>query len=162
MKKKTLISATAAIIVCSLFAGAIADQYIKFSSKFVKHFRDCESYEETITSTFESKTFKTNRKIIGWRGGACRYEETITSPEDQYKLICNFPSIQLDALYSTMKDRSKKTEVDELEIFAPQATSNGGVKYVVLETQPIKGNRAYVAWTKIQNNPYFCQPQKIK
>ena len=162
MKKKTLLSVTAAIITCSLFAGAIADQYIKFSSRFIKNFKDCEAYEETVTSTFESKTFKTNRKIIGWRGGTCKYEETITSPDDQYKLLCSFTTIQVDALYAAMKNKSKKTEADELEVFAPQATTNGGVKYVVIETQPIRGNRAYVAWTKIQNNPYFCLPQKVK
>ena len=85
MKKKTLMSITTTAIICSLFAGAIAEEYTKYSSRFIKKFKDCDAYEETVNSTFENKTFKTNRKIIGWRNGFCRYEETITSPEDQYR-----------------------------------------------------------------------------
>ena len=161
MKKKTLLSITTTAIICSLFAGAIAEEYTKYSSRFIKKFKDCDAYEETVNSTFENKTFKTNRKIIGWRNGFCRYEQTITSPEDQYRLLCSLTSIQVDDLYSTMKKKTRKVDKTELEIFAPQTTTSG-VKYNVVGTQTIKGTPAYLAWTKIQNNPYFCTPQKLK
>ena len=60
-----------------------------------------------------------------------------------------------------MKKKPRAIEKYEMEIYAPQETKNG-TKYNVVGTQTIKGNRAYVAWARVQNNPYFCTPQKIK
>lgn len=162
MKNKTLISIFSVVIVTLLLSTAIAEQYTKFSSKFVKNFRDCDKYEETITSEFENQNFTTKRNILGWRNGICRYEEIITSPKDQYKLTCNLTSMQVDELYESMKNKSRNAEKYELEIYAPKEEDNGNKRYVVVGTQTIKGNPAYIAWAKIQNNPYFCMPQKLK
>ena len=162
MKKTILLSIIATLAIGSVLTVAIGEQFTKFSSKFIKNFRDCESYEETITSEFENQTFTTNRKIIGWRNGICRYEEVITSPKDQYKLSCNLTSMQVDELYDSMKNKSRNTDKYELEIYAPQEDKNGNVKYNVIGTQTIKGNAAYISWARIQNNPYFCLPQKLK
>ena len=162
MKKIAILSIITTIALGSLFAVAIGEQNTKFSYKFKKHFKDCDSYEETITSEYENQKFTTQRKIMGWRNGICRYEEIITSPKDQYKLTCRLTSIQVDALYDAMKSHSRKAEKDELEIFAQKKDKSGELRYEVMGTQTIKGNKAYIAWAKIQNNPYFCTPQKLK
>jgi len=139
-----------------------AATYTKFSSKFMKNFQDCDKYEETINSEFEGNSFTTNRKILGWRNGFCNYEETIASKDGKYKLSCSFTDIQLDELYNAMKNRSREPEKYDLETFAEQKDpATGQVKYVSTGTTTIKGNKAYIAWAKYQNNPYFCKPQKL-
>ena len=161
MKRTIILSIIATLAVGSVFTAAIGERYTKFSSKFVKNFKDCDNYEETVTSEFENQKFTTRRKIHGWRNGICLYEEVITSPKDQYRLVCNLTSMQVDELYDAMKKKPRAIEKYEMEIYAPQETKNG-TKYNVVGTQTIKGNRAYVAWARVQNNPYFCTPQKIK
>ena len=162
MKKPIILSIIATLAIGSVLTVAIGEQYTKFSSKFVKNFKDCDSYEETVSSEFENQKFTTHRKIYGWRNGSCLYEEVITSPKDQYKLLCTLNSMQVEDLYSAMKKRSRAVDKYELEVFVPQETKSGATKYKVVGTQTIKGNPAYIAWAKIQNNPYFCTPQKIK
>jgi len=141
---------------------AFAAQYTKFSSKFIKSFKDCDRYEESVTSEFEGKTFVTNRRIAGWQNGMCKYQETITSPEDKYTLNCLFSALQVDELYEAMTSKSKETEKYELDVFAKQKDpKTGEQKYVTIGSTTIIGNKAYVKWAKYQNNPHFCIPQKL-
>lgn len=160
--KKILVTATLLIAVVAGLTCVWAAEYTKFSSKFVKNFKDCDSYEETVTSEFEGRTFSTTRKIQGWRNGFCKYEETIASPDGSYQLNCLFSGIQVDELYDAMKDRSREPERYDLETFVEEKGPNGQAKYVSRGTTTIKGNKAYIAWAKYQNNPYFCHPQKLK
>ncbi len=163
MKKSTVLGVVSAVILTSVFSCALAATFTKFSNKFIKNFQDCDKYEETITSEFENKTFTTTRKILGWKNGFCKYEETITSPEDKYQLRCSFSAIQMDELYQAMKSKSKENERYELDMYAEQKNvKNGAPKYAVVGTTTIKGNKAYVTWAKYQNNPYFCTPVKLK
>lgn len=162
MKKSILTVIISTIVLSTTISAVFAANYTKFSSKFIKNFRDCDKYEETVTSEFEDKTFTTTRKIIGWRNGFCKYEETITSPSDQYKLVCSFSSGQVDDLYEAMKSKSKAVEKYDLERFAAQKDAKGQLKYVSIGSETIKGNKAYITWAKFQNNPYFCTPIKIK
>lgn len=162
MKKSLVLFLTLIITVSTAITCVFAAEYTKFSSKFIKNFKDCDSYEETTTSAFEGNTFTTSRQIIGWRNGFCRYQEVISSGNDKYQLNCNFTSIQVDELYSAMKNRSKEAEKYELEIFGEHKDpKTGKISYVSRGTQTIKGNKAYIAWAKYQNNPYFCKPQKL-
>lgn len=162
MKKSTISTVLLAVAVSSIFACATATTYTKFSNNFIKNFKDCDSYQETINSEFEGESFTTTRKIIGWRNGFCKYEELIKSPKDAYKLECSFSNIQVDELYSSMKDRSKEVERYELELFVPKTDEKSDEqKYVSAGTQTIKGNKAYIVWAKYQNNPYFCKPIKV-
>lgn len=156
----TLLIALAVFISAGLTC-VFAATYTKFSSKFIKNFEDCDKYEETVTSEFEGKTFTTNRKLMGWKNGFCKYQETISSSDGKYQLNCSFTNIQVEELYLAMKSRSKEVEKYDLERFAPQTDENGKTKYVSMGTQTIKGNKAYIAWAKYQNNPYFCKPQKL-
>ena len=159
MKKISLV-----IIVALLTMGscAFAVGYTKFSSKFIKNFKDCDKYEETITSEFEGQTFVTNRQIQGWKNGFCKYQEVIKSPDSTYQLNCSFTDIQVDELYSAMKNRSRDVERYELESFVQQKDpKTGEIKYVSVGSTTIKGNKAYIAWAKYQNNPYFCVPKKL-
>lgn len=163
MKKLTKSMLAITIITATTFCTVFAAAYTKFSSKFIRNFRDCDNYTETVKSEFEGRAFTTNRHIIGWRNGFCRYEETITSPVDSYRLDCNFSSIQVDELYEAMKSKSNKPEVYELETFAEtQDEKTGDISIVKVGSQQIKGNKAYIAWAKYQNNPYFCRPKKLK
>lgn len=162
MKKSLVLILALLVTFSAALTCAFAAEYTKFSSKFKKSFQDCDPYEETTTSEFEGGTFTTNRKIIGWRNGFCRYQEVVSSSKDKYQLNCNFTSVQVDELYNAMKDRSKEPEKYELEIFREHKDpKTGNVKYVVAGTQTIKGNKAYIVWAKYQNNPYFCKPQKL-
>lgn len=142
---------------------AYAAMNTKFSSKFIKNFKDCDPYQETISSEFEGKSFVTQRKIIGWSNGYCKYEEVIKSQDDIYKINCNFSSIQVDELYASMKANSKETMTYNLESFVERIDEKTGKsKYVVAGTTTIKGNKALITWAKYQNNPYFCKPEKLK
>jgi hypothetical protein len=148
--------------ICTISSLTFAATISKFSSKFIKSFKDCDNYEETINSEFEGESFTTNRKIIGWRNGACKYEEVIKSKTGNYKLSCAFTDLQIEDLYNAMKNKSKELEKYELETFAEQIDQKTGkTKYVSAGTTTIKGNKAYIAWAKYQNNPYFCKPQKL-
>ncbi len=163
MKKSTVLGIVLTVIISSVFSCALAATYTKFSSKFVKNFQDCDKYQETIASEFEGKTFTTERKILGWKNGFCKYEETITSPNDKYQLKCSFSSIQVDELYQSMKSKSKDLERHELENYVEQKDpKTGKTNYVVAGRTTIKGNKAYITWAKYQNNPYFCVPTKLK
>ena len=158
--KNASIVILASIIV--LGTCAFAAEYTKFSSKFVKHFKDCDRYEETVVSEFEGKEFTTNRQIQGWKNGFCKYQEVIKSPSSEYQLNCAFTDVQVEELYMAMKNRSKEVEKYDLETFAEQKDlKTGKTQYVSRGTTTIKGNKAYIAWAKYQNNPYFCIPKKI-
>ena len=141
---------------------AFAATYTKFSSKFIKNFEDCDKYTETITSEFEGKTFTTTRNIMGWKNGFCKYQEVISSTDGKYQLSCSFTGAQMDELYEAMKSRSRDVEKYDLERFAETVDENGKKKYVSMGSETIKGNKAYIAWAKYQNNPYFCKPQKLQ
>lgn len=164
MKKFTLFSIIAVIVFASAFVIANAtDNYSKFSSGFKKNFKDCDKYEETVNSEYEGKNFTTKRSILGWRNGFCRYEETISSKDGAYKLSCAFSNVQVDELYLAMKSRSKELTKHDLETFVETTDpKTGKPKYVKANVLTIKGDKAYIAWAKYQNNPYFCKPEKIK
>ena len=152
-------------VVIAITGGmcAYAANITKFSSKFIKKFKDCESYQETITSNYEGNTFTTDRKIIGWSGGFCKYEEVVKSPTEIYKLNCRFSSIQVDDLYDSMKDKSNNLEDFGLETFVEHFDEKTGkTSYISNGITTIKGNKAYITWAKYQNNPYFCKPEKLK
>ena len=153
-------------ILISLFALAsgivIASENPKFSRKFVKSFKDCDSYSESSESIFEGVNFKSTRKILGWKNGFCKYEETMYSPLGDYVVRCSFPPIQVEELYNAMKDRSKEQIRQNLEIFGQKKDpKTGELSYVVVETREIKGSKAYVAWARYENSPYFCIPEKL-
>ena len=159
--KKTVISLL--VLILSGISCVFASEVTKFSRSFIKHFKDCDVYEETVISSFEDSEFKTERKILGWKNGACRYIETITSKSGGYRLNCNFPEIQVDDLYDAMRNRSKTPERFNLEIFATETDpKTGETVYVSKGTTMIKGNKAYIVWAKYQNNPYFCKVEKIR
>ena len=162
MKKSTAVTLGLLIALVAGMSCVFAAEFTKFSSKFIKNFKDCDAYEESIVSEYEGKQFTTNRKIIGWRNSFCKYQETIKSPDDEYQLNCSFSNIQVDELYESMKDRAKEPQKYDLDIFSEQTDKKGQTKYVVVGSQTIKGNKAYITWAKYQNNPYFCKPQKIK
>ncbi len=162
MKKfyQSLLILTVLTIVGGLCAYAA--EITKFSSKFVKHFKDCERYEETVNSEFEGKQFTTHRNIIGWKNGMCRYQETIASPTDKYRLNCRFTTVQVDDLYKAMIAKGKDIEKYELDVYGEQTDPKTNKKeYKILSTTTISGNKAYIAWAKVQNNPYFCMPEKL-
>ncbi len=159
MKKISIITLIAVLAVGS---SVFAAEYTKFSSNFVKHFKDCDKYEETTTSEFEGQNFVTKRQIYGWKNGFCKYQENIKSPDTEYQLDCSFTNLQVDELYNSMKSRSKEIERYELENFVQQTDQKTGQKkYVSVGTTIIKGNKAFITWSKYQNNPYFCVPKKI-
>ncbi len=157
---KKIISAFLAVLICT--SAVFAAEYTKFSRKFIRHIKDCDSYEETVTSVFEDETFKTKRKIHGWKNGFCRYTETIISARGAYQLDCGFTEIQLDDLYEAMKDRSKTADKYTLDIYTEvKNPKTGETEYIKDGTTEIKGNKAYVIWAKYQNNPFFCKPSDI-
>jgi len=160
--KKTVIISTLVMVFAIGITSVLASEYTKFSSAFIKKFKDCDYYEETTHSEFEGNTFSTNRKIIGWKNGFCKYQEIIKSKEGNYQLDCLFSSLQVDDIYYSMKDKSKTPESYELEMFGEQKDpKTGKIKYIKTGTTTIKGNKAYITWAKYQNNPYFCKPQKL-
>ena len=158
---KKILTLTLAFLIGA--STVFAAEYTKFSRKFIRHIKDCDAYEETITSQYEDATFKTTRKIHGWKNGFCRYTETITSVNGAYKLDCGFTEMQLDDLYEAMKNRSKKAEKYTLDIFVEKTDpKTGATEYVKDGTTEIKGNKAYIVWAKYQNNPFLCKPSEIK
>jgi len=160
MKKIIILSLISAM---AGFSCVYASEYTKFSRGFIKHIKDCDAYEETVTSRFEDNDFTTKRKIHGWKNGFCQYSEVITSKDGSYRLNCMFGDVQVDDLYEAMKSRSNKAEKYNLEIFEPQVNpKTGETTYKSAGSTLIKGNKAYIVWAKYQNNPYFCRAEKIK
>lgn len=162
MKKNLATTLAIIVTVTASLSCVFAAEISKFSKSFIKNFQDCDSYTETSNSVFEGENFTTERKIIGWRNGFCRYQETIKSKDSSYLLDCSFTSIQVDDLYDSMKSKSKEVRRQELELFTEQTDPKTGIKkYVSAGTTTIKGNKAYLTWAKYQNNPYFCKPRKL-
>ena len=161
MKKNKI--AIALFTLCLSSLGCVfAATYTKFSPKFIKNFQDCDKYQESVVSEFEGKQFTTNRKILGWRNGMCKYQEVVSSPTDKYQIDCNFTAIQVEDLYNSMKDRSKEPITYELDNYAEVKNAKPNEnKYVVVGSTTIKGNKAYITWAKYENNPYFCKPTKL-
>ncbi len=157
--KKTIITAVITISIASLCA--YASDSPKFSSKFIKNFKDCDSYQETTSSTFEGQNFTTTRKINGWRNGFCRYQETVSSPNSKYQIDCNFTDMQVEDLYTAMKSRSKKEDRQNIDLFSEITEKNGQKRFIKSGSTVIKGTKAYILWTKYQNNPYFCIAKKL-
>lgn len=164
MKKFATVALISTAVISSVFLSAFAvDNISKFSSKFRKNFKDCDKYEETVTSFSEGEEYSFNRKIKGWRNGYCQYEETVTSAKGTYKISCNLSHLQMDDLSAAMKDRSKNLEKYELDLYFEQPDAKTGkVKYVKGGRTTIKGNKAFIAWARIQNNPYFCKPEQLR
>ena len=161
ISKKVIILGLFTVLASGLCAYAAT--VTKFSSKFIKNFKDCDQYQETINSQFEGENFTTDRRILGWSNGLCRYEEIVKTTNDIYKLDCRFSSIQVDDLYESMKSRSNEPETYGLETFVEQIDEKTGKsKFVSNGITTIKGNKAYITWAKYQNNPYFCKPEKLK
>ena len=159
--KKVFAFSVAVAVTCGMCA--YATNITKFSSKFIKKFKDCEPYQETITSEFEGNTFTTDRKILGWSSGFCKYEEVVKTANDIYKLNCRFSAIQVDDLYDSMKAKTNDIQSFGLETFAEKTDEKTGkITYVSNGITTIKGNPAYITWAKYQNNPYFCKPEKLK
>lgn len=164
MKKTFGIMLTLLIAAGVSLTCVFAAEYVKYSKNFIKHFKDCDAYSESTSSEFEGESFETTRKIIGWRNGMCKFQETLKSSEGTYQVDCAFPSVQVDELYEAMTSKSRQTEPEkmELEIFNSKTDpKTGKVSYYVAGTQTIKGNRGYLVWTKYENNPYFCKPKKL-
>lgn len=92
----------------------------------------------------------------------CRYQETITSPVDKYRLNCRFTTVQVDDLYKAMIAKGRDVEKYELDVYGEQIDQKTGARsYKVHSTTTITGNKAYIAWAKVQNNPYFCMPERL-
>ena len=159
--KKSTVTLLAFGLIFAVAGCAFAATYTKFSSKFIKHFEDCDKYEETVSSEFEGREFSTTRRIIGWKNGACKYQEIVSDSNGNYQLDCSFPSVQLDELYTSMKDRSKSVEQYELQLYGEQKNAKGPNKYAVVGSTLIRGNKAYITWARYQNNPYFCRVQRV-
>ncbi len=159
---RKLVTTSIVFLVAALFTTAIASEYSKFSRKFIKNMRDCDAYEETVTSNYDDETFTTKRRIIGWRNGFCQYQEVISSKDGKYQLDCSFSDAQVDDLYTAMKSRSRTPEKYNLQLFEAKTNpKTGEVTYVRGGTTIIKGNKAYIQWAKLQNNPYFCKPTRL-
>lgn len=153
-------------IIMMIFIAGIACVFAatetKFSAKFAKNFKNCDSYQESFDSEYEGNTFNTKRNIVGWSNGYCKYEEVVKHANEAYKLSCKFTDIQVDDLYSSMKDKSKEPITYNLENFVEQQDANGVKRYRVAGTTAIKGNKAFITWAKYQNNPYFCKVEKLQ
>ena len=163
MKKFLAITLGATVVASSVMCAFAADNISKFSSKFRKNFKDCDKYEETVTTFSEGEEYKFERSIKGWRNGYCIYEEVVSSASGAYNVSCKLSHLQLDDLSDAMKSRSKELEKHELDLYFEQTDpKTGKPKYVKGGSTTIKGNRAYIAWAKVQNNPYFCKAEKLR
>ncbi len=159
--KKVLITSVVLSVIFGLCA--YASEYTKFSRKFIKNFKDCDSYEETVTSNYQGQTFTEKRVIKGWINGFCKYQSTFSSPTNKYQIDCNFTEMEVDNLYEAMKNRSKQAERYSLDLFTEEKDpKTGQSKFTKSGTTIIKGNKAYIEWAKYQNNPYFCRASQIQ
>ena len=155
------------IIILALFVcvGVVyaATNSPKFSRAFIKHFKECDTYTETITSFYEGNTYTTTRNIKGWLNGACRYKENVKSAIGEYNITCSFPEIQLEELTESMKIKSKKESTFKLDLYAQvKDEKTGKMQYSVVGDTIIKGTPAVITWAKYQNNPYFCTATKVE
>ncbi len=151
------------IYTVALFTTVLASQQSKFSKKFIKNMKKCRAYEENISSMYDNTKFTLNKKILGWQNGFCRYQETISSDKGSYFLECGFTDEQVEDLYKAMKAKTKEMTTYSLPLYeAKKNPKTGEISYSKSGTTLIKGDKAYILWTKLQNNPYFCKPTKLQ
>lgn len=161
--KKFLCGLFVFVFVASMFLMAEASQKSKFSRKFIKNMKKCSSYEETTSSMYENTKFSSNKKIIGWQNGFCRYQETISSADSAYFLDCGFSQEQVKDLYEAMRDKSSEVETVIIPLYeAKKNAKTGEISYSKAGSTPVKGDRAYRLWAELQNNPYLCRPTKLQ
>ena len=95
MNKKLFIFGLISILcLCSAYAL----DNVTYSIKFANKLKNCEQYEDTINSEYNGRTFTTVQKIIGKRGEACYYQETMSSGSEKYRLDCMFSQLQTEEL----------------------------------------------------------------
>ena len=163
MNRKLVFFIIFIIVICAGLTYVFAAESTKFTSAFIKNFRNCHNFEETTQYTSEGQTFKTIRKINGWVDGACQYSETIYSQNEAYNLDCYFPEIQVEEIYDSMKNKSKEQEEFLLNVYGKKKDPRTGKEsFAVINQINITGTKAEITWAKYENDPYVCTPQKIK
>ena len=161
--KKTVVIFSILALFFGCMSYVAASEYIKFSSRFIKHFKDCDAYKEEVSSEYDSKEFIEKREIVGWKNGFCHYRTTMKTNNSSYMLDCMFSDVQVNEIYKAMKSSYKSVEEYNLDILVPNKDAkSGGVEFKKIGVTPIRGNKAYIVWSKYQNNPYFCRPQKLQ
>lgn len=158
--KKTIIYVLSMFLILG-FSIVKASEYAVFSHGFIKNFKDCDKFEETTNSTYNGDSFTEKSEILGWENGFCHYRTTIVSKDTGYRLECMFSDIQVEELYNAMRDKSRTVSEYKMDLFKPVDSNDGEITYKKAADTIIKGNKGYIAWTKYQNNPYFCRPYKL-
>ena len=160
--KKRVLGYCLLVLCLTGYIFAKASDGTTYSAKFIKNFKDCSTYQENYSSEYEGEKFNEKREILGWKNGFCHYRTTVNSSNSAYKLDCMFSDIQVEEIYKAMKNNSKALEDYNLDIMIPtKETKNGQPVYKKIGSTVIKGTKAYITWTKYENNPYFCHPQKL-
>ncbi len=100
----------------------IAEEAI--SSKFVNALKTCSSsYSESGNFTTEGMNVTSQKRILGWEGDRCVYQETVKFSEINSCITCKLTKSQISELASVMQayelvQKYSKEEVDTSKLSA--------------------------------------------
>lgn len=116
MKKYFIFALT--IVLTSLIV--LADD-----AKFAYALKNCSSYSESGTVQTEGMNVSSNKKILGWQGDKCVYQEKINFAGIDSCITCKLSKAQINELVNVMQaysvvQRYSNTPVDTSSISAVQ------------------------------------------
>ena len=94
-------------------------------AKFMNALKNCSSYSESGTVNTEGMNVTSNKKILGWEGDKCVYQEKVQFSGVDSCITCKLSRAQIDELVSVMQayavvQKYSNEEVDTSSISAVQ------------------------------------------
>ncbi len=71
--------------------------------KFMNALKNCSSYSESGTVNTEGMNVTSNKKILGWEGDKCVYQEKVQFSGVDSCITCKLSRAQIDELVSVMQ-----------------------------------------------------------
>ena len=145
MNKKFLAFALTAII-CGCIVYAQEKSVIENTSEFMSAFKNCTEFKSVDEIEIDGVTSKVTKKIIGWDGYNCRYQEIVEFKEIGFKskVNCNFSGEQVREIYSVME----KEALDAAK--NPQ-------KYQNMSLEQAQKSPVLKVWNKYLGDSTVCQ-----
>ena len=72
-------------------------------AKFMNALKNCSSYSESGTVNTEGMNVTSNKKILGWEGDKCVYQEKVQFSGVDSCITCKLSRAQIDELVSVMQ-----------------------------------------------------------
>ena len=124
------------IITLTLFF-CLAVYAVNNDDKFLNALKNCSAYQESGTVNVQGISAKSSKKISGWTGDKCTYNENINFNEVNTNITCKFSRKQIDeiatvtdAYFTTLKYSNTKPDTSSLKAVENNPVINVFNKYL--------------------------------